>query len=98
MPIRTDITALVESFVGQLSTLVQQKTEIRAREAVLAAFNAPAPEIRRRADPRRRLQGRYIGLLRHFSGKDREKVRALYSSKGVEAAIAYMARITARAN
>lgn len=45
--------------------------------------------------PRQRLAGRYVGLLRLTTGKDREKVRALYASKGVEAAIKMLEGISA---
>jgi hypothetical protein len=103
MPQHSELNALVQDFIGRLASLVQEETEVRAREAVMSAFGAPravsavsAP--RHKANPRRQLQGRYIGLLKRAKGKDRERVRALYSSKGVEAAIGMLQGLAARAN
>ena len=45
MPRRTDVQDLVEQFVDRLSSLIEQDTVARAREAVMSAFgggHAPA--------------------------------------------------------
>jgi hypothetical protein len=100
MPQHSELNVLVQNFIGRLADLVQEETEVRAREAVMTAFGAPraARAPRRKPNPQRQLQGRYAGLLRRTKGKDRERVRALYSSKGIEAAIGMLEGMAARAN
>jgi hypothetical protein len=43
MPKRSDIQAVVSEFVESLSSLIEQETVSRAREAVLNAFGSRAP-------------------------------------------------------
>jgi hypothetical protein len=43
MPRRTDVQDLVQQFVDRLSSLIEQDTVARAREAVLGAFGGRAP-------------------------------------------------------
>jgi hypothetical protein len=43
MPRRTDVQELVQQFVDRLSSLIEQDTVARAREAVMTAFDGHAP-------------------------------------------------------
>ncbi|HVY37042.1 MAG TPA: hypothetical protein VHM31_03885 [Polyangia bacterium] len=43
MPRRTDVQELVQQFVDRLSSLIEQDTVSRARDAVLNAFGGRAP-------------------------------------------------------
>ena len=59
----------------------------------------PAPRRRRRsltpADRARlRIQGEYLGLVRHLSPKDRNRVKALRAKSGYGAAIKVARRLT----
>ncbi len=43
MPRKSDVQSLVEQFVDRLSSLIEEETMSRARDAVLSAFGGRAP-------------------------------------------------------
>ena len=64
-----------------------------------AGRSGPAPRRRRRtltpADRARlRVQGEYLGLVRHLSAKDRTRVKAVRARSGYAAAIKMARRLT----
>ena len=69
----------------------------RAAKRPKPAAKAPAPKAKESAKrvASRKLQGKYIGSLRNFSGAERERIRGLAKAKGFGAAIAEMTKLRA---
>ena len=95
----TDIQTLISRFVSELETLVRETSLARALGSLGAAgirTDSRADRINRVASPARRLQGRYLGLLRTLRGQARQRVRAVAKRDGVAAAIKLVERLPRR--
>ncbi len=100
----TSVDELVENFVQKLTSVLEQETETRARDAVMSAFGAApraprAPRAilkpRRKVSPHLKLAGRYMGLMKTMKISERKQIKAVRVTKGVEAAIELMTQIQA---
>ena len=94
-----DIQSLITQFVSELESLVRESSLERALGGLgLAASPADfrAGRINRPASLARRLQGRYIGLLRSLRGQSRQRVRTTAKRDGVAAAIKLIERLSPR--
>jgi hypothetical protein len=97
----------VQSLTRRLSqSLGSLRRDLLALTVLVGAASAAAgtqagPELRRRrrhltpADRARlKVQGEYLGLVRHLSAKDRVRVKAVRASSGYGAAIKMARRLT----
>jgi hypothetical protein len=94
-----DIQSLISQFVAELESLVHEWSLQRALaglELAAAPANSEAGRIGRAVSPARRLQGRYIGLLRSLRGQARQRVRAAAKRDGVAAALKLIERLSPR--
>jgi hypothetical protein len=94
-----DVQSLITQFVSELESLVREWSLQRAL-AGLGLAAAPADSrpgrINRAVSPARRLQGRYIGLLRSLRGQARQRVRTTAKRDGVAAAVKLIERLSPR--
>src|ERR1700679_225247 len=99
--VSSEIKALVLRFVERLTAQLEDDINGRLRVALGAlgpGGSADGARAGRRYEQRsrgRRLQGRYIGLLRRLTGTVRSRVQQAARSEGVEAALALAARLEA---
>jgi len=93
---RNEIEDLIGSFATKLAAAIEAKVAAQLR-AVVENLDGGRP-IRRYGKPARgrRLQGRYIGMLRQLSGATRRRVQATARSQGVAAAVALAEKMRRR--
>jgi hypothetical protein len=83
------------TFVSKLVVLVERQVATRLQEAV-AGMKKGRRAVRRPVPRGRRLQGRYIGLLRKLSGRTRARVQKVARESGVAAALELAAKLDLR--
>ena len=97
----------VQSLTRRLSqSLGSLRRDLMALALLVGTASSPAA-VRSRPSPRRRrrsltpadrarlrIQGEYLGLVRHLSPKDRNRVKALRAKSGYGAAIKVARRLT----
>jgi hypothetical protein len=94
-----DIQTLISRFVSELESLVRARSLVRALGSLELAGVPTTPRSGRTNRPisqGRRLQGRYIGLLRTLRGEARQRVRTTAKRDGVAAAIKLIERLSPR--
>ena len=88
--IRAELSGDIRRLDRQVGKLVDKLASLNrsvTRSGRKAASGRANGHSDRPVSPGRRLQGRYIGLLRNLSKKDQGRVKAARQRKGVEAAI-----------
>jgi len=98
----SQISELVEDFVGRLTAAIEESAVARVRAAFDGAVGSAAagrkatrpvgrPPGKQPLSPARakalKLQGKYISTLRRLKGADRAKVKAAAQAKGVAEAL-----------
>ncbi len=80
---RSELTGVIRQLEKRINRLSDQVSRLGR----VAGKRTAAPRPDRPPSKGRQLQGRYIGLLRNLTKKDRARVKSIRKNKGVEAAI-----------
>lgn len=97
---RSSVQTLIEDFIRNIETATANQI-VAALEAAFSSSSSPAqrgrahPSLKGGTAPSatRRLQGRYLGLLRGLKGAERARVQATARQDGVAEAIALAERL-----
>lgn len=89
-----DVTRMASEMANEIAELERRLAMLRPDASAATASRGTA---RRRNRPvnaavaaSRRLQGEYMGLMRHMTGRDRARIKKIAASKGREAAVKEM--------
>jgi hypothetical protein len=92
-----DVTRMAGEMHQEIAELEQRLAALRADSGSRGSSRGGAPAGRRKAravNPAvaasRRLQGEYMGLMRHITGRERARIKKIAAEKGREAAVKAM--------
>lgn len=93
-----DVARMALEMTQEIADLERRLAQLRADSgARMSARRVPAGATRRKSRPvnaavaaSRRLQGEYMGLMRHVSSRERARMKRIAAEKGREAAVKAM--------
>jgi hypothetical protein len=83
----SEMNSEIADLERRLSMLRGDRAAVRARGGARRGSSKP---VNPAVAASRRLQGEYMGLMRHISGRDRARIKAIAMEKGREAAVREM--------